>query len=285
MARSPPSARHPVSGRSPDDSTRRLSASRPRPTAAGTGWWPPTVASSASGTPSFYGSTGSLHLNKPIVGMASTPNGKGYWLVASDGGIFSFGDAAFHGSMGGSPLNQPVVGMADDPATGGYWEVAADGGIFSYTAPFFGSTGSLHLNRPIVGMETSPNGQGYRFVASDGGIFTYGQATFDGSTGNIRLASPVVGMAPDNTTNGYWMAAADGGIFTFGGAAYMGRLVSSAGYLQSLATCCSTAAEGVPPTRATDLRQDPYLQRASSSLTASKVAASLPRLDPDPPRA
>ena len=34
-----------------------------------------------------------LHLAKPIVGMAATP-GKGYWLVASDGGIFTFGDAA-----------------------------------------------------------------------------------------------------------------------------------------------------------------------------------------------
>ena len=39
-----------------------------------------------------------MHLNKPIVGMAATPDGKGYWLVASDGGIFTFGDAAFYGS-------------------------------------------------------------------------------------------------------------------------------------------------------------------------------------------
>ena len=38
-------------------------------------------------------------LNKPIVGMA-TPNGLGYWLVASDGGVFSFGDARFYGSDG-----------------------------------------------------------------------------------------------------------------------------------------------------------------------------------------
>ena len=117
--------------------------------------------------------------------MASTPDGKGYWMVASDGGIFSFGDAAFYGSMGGRPLNRPIVGMAADPATGGYWEVASDGGIFSFNAPFFGSTGGIHLNQPIVGMEASPNGQGYRFVASDGGIFTFGQAPFDGSTGSL----------------------------------------------------------------------------------------------------
>jgi hypothetical protein len=35
----------------------------------------------------------------------------GYWLVASDGGIFSYGDAGFHGSAGSLTLNKPVVGM------------------------------------------------------------------------------------------------------------------------------------------------------------------------------
>jgi hypothetical protein len=53
------------------------------------------------GDASFYGSTGALVLNKPIVGVASTPDGEGYWLVASDGGIFSYGDAAFYGSVAG----------------------------------------------------------------------------------------------------------------------------------------------------------------------------------------
>jgi hypothetical protein len=45
--------------------------------------------------------------------MAPTPSGLGYWEVASDGGIFTFGDAQFLGSMGGQHLNAPVVGMAD----------------------------------------------------------------------------------------------------------------------------------------------------------------------------
>jgi hypothetical protein len=44
--------------------------------------------------------------------MASTPDGGGYWLVASDGGIFTFGDVAFHGSVGGTPLSAPVVALA-----------------------------------------------------------------------------------------------------------------------------------------------------------------------------
>ncbi|MGC5204420.1 hypothetical protein ACPXA8_27965, partial [Klebsiella pneumoniae] len=73
-----------------------------------------------------------FHLNRPIVGMTPTADGKGYWLVASDGGIFSFGDAAFHGSTGGFRLNQPIVGMATTPSGAGYWLVASDGGIFSF---------------------------------------------------------------------------------------------------------------------------------------------------------
>jgi len=44
--------------------------------------------------------------------MAGDETGRGYWLVASDGGIFSFGDAGFHGSTGGTHLNRPIVGMA-----------------------------------------------------------------------------------------------------------------------------------------------------------------------------
>ena len=54
----------------------------------------------AFGDAPFYGSTGSIHLNQPIVGMAPTPDGGGYWMVAADGGIFTFGDAPFYGSLG-----------------------------------------------------------------------------------------------------------------------------------------------------------------------------------------
>ena len=50
--------------------------------------------------------------NKPIVGMLATVDGAGYWEVAADGGLFSFGDAVFLGSMGGKPLNKPIGGMA-----------------------------------------------------------------------------------------------------------------------------------------------------------------------------
>ena len=52
-----------------------------------------------------------MRLAQPIVGMAPTPSGDGYWLVASDGGIFAFGDAGFFGSTGALSLAKPIVGM------------------------------------------------------------------------------------------------------------------------------------------------------------------------------
>jgi ribosomal protein L24E len=162
-------------------------------------------------------------LNRPIVGMATTPDGGGYWMTGGDGGVFAVGDAAFYGSTGNIHLNKPVVGMAATPDGKGYWFVASDGGIFTFgDAKFYGSLGAVHLNQPVVGMAATPDGKGYWLVAADGGIFAFGDAAFYGSTGNIHLNQPVVGMAPTPDGRGYWFVASDGGIFTFGDAKFFG---------------------------------------------------------------
>jgi hypothetical protein len=75
----------------------------------------------------------------PVVGVASTPGGGGYWLVARDGGIFSFG-APFLGSAAGTPLAGPITGMEAATNGSGYRLVADHGGVFDFgTATFAGS--------------------------------------------------------------------------------------------------------------------------------------------------
>jgi hypothetical protein len=156
----------------------------------------------------------------PCSGVAEV---RGYRLVASDGGIFSFGNLPFCGSTGAIALHQPIVGMAATANSGGYWLVASDGGIFAFgNARFFGSTGGIRLFQPIVGMAPTPTSRGYWLVASDGGIFAFGDARFFGSTGGIRLHQPIVGMATTPTGHGYWLVARDGGIFAFGDARFYG---------------------------------------------------------------
>ena len=188
----------------------------------------------ARGAAPFAGDLSAQRLNRPVVSMAATTDGKGYWLVASDGGLFSFGDAHFYGSTGNIKLNRPIVGMAPTPTGHGYWLVASDGGLFSFgDAHFYGSTGNINLAKPIVGMAATPTGRGYWLVASDGGLFTFGDAAFHGSAGNVHLAKPIVGMAATPTGRGYWMVASDGGLFTFGDAHFWG---SAAGILGAAAS-------------------------------------------------
>ncbi len=178
-----------------------------------------------AGQASFFGSTGGLHLNKPIVGMAYTPDGGGYWLVAADGGVFAYGDAQFFGSAGNLQLNKAVVGMAATPDGLGYWLVGADGGVFGFgDAIFHGSAGSLTLAKPVVGMAATADGNGYWLVAADGGIFAYGDAVFHGSASGNALGGPIVGIAPTSDGAGYWLTGTDGGVFAYGSAGFYGSL-------------------------------------------------------------
>jgi hypothetical protein len=115
-------------------------------------------------------------------------------MVASDGGIFAFGDARFHGSMGGRRLNAPVQSLVPAGDGGGYWLVASDGGIFAFDAPFRGSMGSQRLNKPVTGMVRF--GDGYLMVGEDGGIFNFSSQAFAGSLGAHPPARPITSVAP-----------------------------------------------------------------------------------------
>ncbi len=159
----------------------------------------------------------------------------GYWLVGSDGGIFTFGSAQFHGSTGSLRLQRPVVGIVPTKDRGGYWLDAADGGIFAFgDAGFYGSIPGLglhpagsglpnSLNAPIVGMVPSADSGGYFMVASDGGVFAFGDARFAGSCPGIGGCSgAAVAVMPDASGNGYWVVTATGHVYAFGDAPYYG---------------------------------------------------------------
>jgi len=179
---------------------------------------------SAAGVPG----AGSLTaLPGPTVGMASTPDGNGYWVVTASGQVTAEGDATDYGSLHTS-LNAPILGMAATADGKGYWLVAADGGIFSFgDARFFGSTGGIVLNQPITGMAATPDGNGYWLVAADGGIFTFGDAGFFGSWANQNLPDPAIGILPTPDGGGYSIATADGVVLGLGDAQIFGSLTLS----------------------------------------------------------
>ena len=117
-------------------------------------------------------------LDRPAIAIAATPDGHGYWEVASDGGIFGFGNASFFGSMGGQHLNAPIAGMTTSPDGHGYWEVAPDGGIFTFgDAVYAGSVPGLPAAGPprialygdSLGMEAGPD---FSYLAHAAGAST-----------------------------------------------------------------------------------------------------------------
>ncbi len=189
---------------------------------------PPWLTDRCTTTPATDNAT-ALHtaacVDRSVVGLAGAPDGKGYWIAQSDGGVFAYGSAGFQGSAGSLKLGKrrQIVAMAPDLATGGYWLGAGDGGIFAFNAPFSGSLGDVVLNKPVVGMAAASDGSGYWLVASDGGVFAFG-VPFWGSTGAIALNHPIVAMAATPDSGGYWLAAADGGLFAFGNAVFHGSL-------------------------------------------------------------
>lgn len=104
-------------------------------------------------------------MNAPAVGISATPDGHGYWVASSDGGVFSFGDASFFGAAAGLHLAAPIVGIQSVPPTPscqtpppgpgpqGYWLTGGDGGVFSFgDARFYGSAAGVALNAPVVGI-------------------------------------------------------------------------------------------------------------------------------------
>jgi peptidoglycan hydrolase-like protein with peptidoglycan-binding domain len=176
----------------------------------------------AFGSATFLGSTQGLTLASPVVGLAHTANGAGYWLVAEDGGVFGF-NAPFFGSAASFPHPRPVVAMGATADGGGYWIVADDGAVYAFgTARYHGGLNHIRLSAPITDLIPSPSGQGYWLIARDGGVFAFGDAGFFGSTGGLRLNAPVVSMAPTADGLGYWLVARDGGVFSFGTASFHG---------------------------------------------------------------
>src|SRR5260370_18319206 len=88
--------------------------------------------------------------------MAATLSGHGYWLVASNGGVFPFGDAGDFGSLGNSHVNSPITGIPPTADSLGYWMASTDGGVFAFgNAPFPGSMAGHRLNKPMIGLTSN----------------------------------------------------------------------------------------------------------------------------------
>jgi hypothetical protein len=147
----------------------------------------------AGGGAPWFGDAGQIELWEPIVGMAATQSGRGYWLAARDSGVFSYGDAAFHGNL----ISQLIV--RDNLAPG----TLTGENILDY------------LDGEII--DIASTGNGYYLLGRDGGVFTFGSLPFHGSMSG-QLGTDAVDLRTA-TGGGYVIVGANGAEWTCRGGA------------------------------------------------------------------
>jgi hypothetical protein len=182
---------------------------------------------SANGTVTSFGHAGNfggaqrIHLSAPIVGMATTPDGLGYWLVGKDGGVFTFGDAKYWGSLGGKKHTaaHDVIAIVPTVDGHGYWLCDASGVVTAFgDALKLPSLLPSKATVPIVGFAVLHDQRGAWVVNADGVVFHLGQSYVYGSLQGKKLAQPIVGIARTTNGRGYWLTDSKGNVFTFGSA-------------------------------------------------------------------
>jgi RHS repeat-associated protein len=177
----------------------------------------------------WYGSTSLQSIPSPIVAAAATPDGKGYWLLAKGGELYSYGDASADGYT--NTLQAPGSAIASTPDGKGFWILTTAGNLDNFgDAPWYGSDGgTLPSGQTTTGLAITPDGKGYLLLKSNGGVDNFGDAAWYGSDAD-KLASdnPATAIARTADGKGYWILTALGNLDNFGDATWYGGPRASA---------------------------------------------------------
>ena len=221
-----------------------------------------------------------------------TKDDGGYWLDASDGGVFSFGDTQFYGSdswLGPSSrwlrlphsLNAPIVGMVPSTDDGGYFMVASDGGVFAFgDAHFAGSCPGIGgCSGAGVAVLPDASGNGYWLVTQTGNVYTFGDASYYGAPGNV--GSPVTSAVRTPDGGGYWILTANGTVYNYGDAVNYGDAAGAFGGINPATAIFTSRTEAVT---GSPRRMGPWISTAMHPTTGACLVrtsmdrSSLPRV-------
>ena len=178
-----------------------------------------------------FGSKSPDHLAAPIVGIVPTPDGKGYLMVARDGGVFAFGDAHFAGScasVGG--CSAPVDAVVPDATGRGYWLLLANCEMVAFgDAPRIADTNCQTLAHAhklaATAAARTPSGKGYWVLLSNGMVFPEGDAKALSTWSPAVSAGnndPAVAVVPTSDGRGVWVVDANGTVNALGDAPKLG---------------------------------------------------------------
>jgi glucose/arabinose dehydrogenase len=169
------------------------------------------------------------------------PEAVGYWTLAADGTVRSFGDAIAHGAP---ELGSNALQIVSSATGEGYWILETTGwvhdlGDAQHHGDLISEGIELDPDETAVTLSPLPDDSGYWIFKSRGRAVAfgtaqhYGDASYLGSVPEVLMGAtlnePIAGLAATADNRGYWLIAADGGVFSFGSAPFLGSIPSVLG--------------------------------------------------------
>jgi hypothetical protein len=139
--------------------------------------------------------------------------GLGYHVLASGGGVSSFGAPNYGSITTGAGVK--AVALAADRATGGYWILKSNGGVSNLGAPWHGSlNGKIPAGQTVTAIAATASG-GYLILTSGGGVYPFGASGYGSAAGTLPAGVSAIGLAADPVTGGYWILKSNGGVANY----------------------------------------------------------------------
>lgn len=197
-----------------------------------------TLTASASG---LSNGSASVAVSNLACGLAPT---RGYDILTSFGGIYSFGDSQYYGNLIDHGYPGPAIGLATTPSGRGYDILTTWGGIYTFgDAQYFGNLVDHSYPGTAVALANTPSGHGYAILGPTGSLYTFGDASYFGNLIDHGYPGRAVSLAYTPSGNGYSILTDSGAIYTFGDAPYFGNLLDH-GYPGTAVSLAATGTGG-----------------------------------------
>lgn len=182
------------------------------------------------------GSKSRDRLTAPIVAAAPSADGKGFFMVSSNGGVFTFGDAHYEGSCASAGgCSAPVTAIVPD-GSAGYWLLLSDcqtlamGGIPNLPSLDCQRYAEAHGLKAVAAART-PSGDGYWLLLSNGAVFPEGDAkhlgTWQPPRPPVKSGRRAVAVVAYKAGTGVWVVFSDGAVDAYGAAPKLGGIPSA----------------------------------------------------------
>ena len=158
------------------------------------------------------------------VDLAATRRADGYWILASNGGVFAHGAAQWYGSLSSQSGRIVPRKIRATPTNKGYWILTANGRIYAFGDAVKAGSPIDRGRADVIDFAPTITGRGYWALLSGGMVMAFGDARKLGDLAGRRRPPTAIMAAPNG--KGYYILTPDGAVTAFGKIASFGGVAA-----------------------------------------------------------